>query len=70
MEWLEGEPLHVYLERQLSDPAAIRDLAQQFVTLCADLQRASIAHGDLQHGNIMVVGGRAICVLETLEVLR
>lgn len=57
MEWIDGDPLHLYLARHLDRPWAIRLLAHQFAHLCADLARHGIAHGDLQHGNILVVDG-------------
>jgi hypothetical protein len=56
MEWVDGDPLHVFLERHLHDPASLRALAGRFARLCAELERAQVAHGDLQHGNILVAG--------------
>ena len=57
MDWVDGEPLNAYIEQHLHDPAAIRSLAHQFTTMISELQRLSIAHGDLQHGNILLVNG-------------
>ncbi len=58
MAWAPGEPLNAYIERHLGDGAALRALADRWVTLLADLRRAGVAHGDLQHGNVLVAGGR------------
>lgn len=55
MEWVQGQTLHMFIQENLSLTGAIADLAQRFKTLCMDLQHAGIAHGDLQHGNIMVL---------------
>lgn len=57
MEWVEGEPLNAYVERNRADGPAMRRLAEQFARMTRDLRQAGIAHGDLQHGNVMVVGG-------------
>ncbi|MGE5580468.1 MAG: hypothetical protein ACM3WU_10535 [Bacillota bacterium] len=57
MEWVDGEPLNVYVERIRRDREALLRLAEQFSRMSRDLRRCNIAHGDLQHGNVMVVGG-------------
>ena len=57
MEWVEGETLNVYVEKNRRNPEALRRLADQFVRMTKDLRQAGIAHGDLQHGNVLVVGG-------------
>lgn len=57
MEWVRGDPLNVYVAQHLNDGAALRDLAARWAAMMADLRRADIAHGDLQHGNVLVVGG-------------
>ncbi|HTG44474.1 MAG TPA: hypothetical protein VK633_08075 [Verrucomicrobiae bacterium] len=54
MEWVEGCPLNTYVEQHLDCPEKLIALAEQFRTLVADLRREKIAHGDFQHGNIMV----------------
>lgn len=57
MEWVDGEPLNAYVERNRKDSQAMGRLAEQFARMTKDLRRTGVAHGDLQHGNIMVVGG-------------
>ena len=54
MEWIEGQSLIPWVERHLGDPAALRYLADQFATVLADLRSRGLAHGDLQHGNILI----------------
>lgn len=56
MEWVEGEPLKGFIERNLRDPVALRKLAVRFLEMVTHLQAAGIGHGDLQHGNVMVCG--------------
>lgn len=56
MEWVSGDPLHVFIERNLANPNALLWLAQSWVTMVGELQQSGIAHGDLQHGNVLVVG--------------
>lgn len=55
MEWIEGTGLLPYTEAHLTDSSAIADLAEKFGDLVRDLSRHGIAHGDLQHGNILVM---------------
>ena len=55
MGWAEGDSLDVYVQKNLGNSRALRDLAVQWVKMIQALQRAQIAHGDLQHGNVLVV---------------
>jgi hypothetical protein len=57
MQWAEGNLLHSHIEKQLRYPAALALLRAKWVTLVRDLEDARVAHGDLQHGNILVRGG-------------
>jgi len=57
MEWASGRPLLSYIEQHLWDGPALAYLATRFATLVEDLRRSGVAHGDLQHGNILVVPG-------------
>lgn len=56
MEWIDGRRLndHVGELAASGDTAALSSLAAQWLTLVSDLQAAEFAHGDLQHGNILV----------------
>lgn len=55
MQWLTGELLSDYIARNLANPAQLAQFADKWVALVADLRARKIAHGDLQHGNILVV---------------
>jgi hypothetical protein len=54
MERVAGVGLDRYLKEHLADRAAIRATADGFLRLADDLRSKGIAHGDLQHGNILV----------------
>lgn len=57
MDWAPGEPLLSYVARHLWDGAALGYLAARFADLCERLRDDGVAHGDLQHGNIVVAPG-------------
>jgi eukaryotic-like serine/threonine-protein kinase len=56
MEWIAGRQLNEYAG-YLADNGngdALGTLAERWFELIGELQRASFAHGDLQHGNVLV----------------
>jgi Ser/Thr protein kinase RdoA (MazF antagonist) len=57
MEWIDGEQINDYIRRVLNQRQALQSLSRQWIDLMASLRKAQIAHGDLQHGNILVSGG-------------
>ncbi len=57
MEWIHGESLKTYVQRNLQNPNELILLADRWVAMSRALREASVAHGDLQHGNVLVVGG-------------
>ena len=54
MEWVEGRQLNTFIEQNLSRWRVLAKLKKTWVKLLADLRSAHIAHGDLQHGNVLV----------------
>jgi len=54
MTWVQGTGLISWIERNLHDAAALHTLADRFLAMTADLEHNGIAHGDLQHGNLLV----------------
>jgi hypothetical protein len=54
MEWLKGELLSQWIEANLNKPDRLRALAKEWIGLVDALRTASIGHGDLQHGNVVV----------------
>jgi hypothetical protein len=57
MQWADGDLLHCHIEKHLRSPASLAALREKWVTLVRHLEAAQVAHGDLQHGNILVRGG-------------
>lgn len=58
MEWVQGEPLSAFIERHLGNRSTLLSLARRWFEMVKALQKASIAHGDLQHSNVLVVDGQ------------
>lgn len=56
MEWIEAQQLISWIDDRLrlGDRAAFGRLADGFAELVVGLESAGIAHGDLQHGNLLV----------------
>jgi hypothetical protein len=57
MEWISGSALDVYIEDVFQRSDVLRYLAELWLKVIASLKDAGVAHGDLQHGNIMVQNG-------------
>lgn len=57
MKWIEGETINKYIENNAYDSSAIKALADSFLKMIEYLHEKKIAHGDLQHGNIIVHNG-------------
>ncbi|MEU9188079.1 hypothetical protein AB0D14_26775 [Streptomyces sp. NPDC048484] len=54
MDWVEAVTLSNWLDHHYTDSAAVLALAERFAQLTTDLAAHDIAHGDLQHGNLLV----------------
>ncbi|HEX8136262.1 MAG TPA: Ada metal-binding domain-containing protein [Pyrinomonadaceae bacterium] len=57
MEWIDGPTLDVYLDEVVTKREVLLHLAGEWLRLMRSLREARIAHGDLQHGNIIVERG-------------
>ena len=64
MPWVEGTPLNIAVEDMLDDPPRLRALATQWVEVVRSLQRAGVAHGDLQHGNVLIRANDSIALVD------
>ncbi|MCX8155436.1 MAG: hypothetical protein N3J91_03095 [Verrucomicrobiae bacterium] len=53
MDWVAGTPMHMYIEDHVQEPETLLRLAEQWRVMMKDLRANQIAHGDLQHGNVM-----------------
>jgi hypothetical protein len=66
MDWVKGKSLGEWvreaMERKSPDVAAVRGMADAWGQLVTEIQATSIAHGDLQHDNVMVVGNMPVLV--------
>jgi hypothetical protein len=54
MAWAEGRPLNRFVADHLDAPDLLTRLAATWRDLLTTLNDADIAHGDLQHGNVLV----------------
>jgi hypothetical protein len=54
MEWVDGTVLNRFVEAHLDTPDVLADLATAWADLMAALDDEALAHGDLQHGNVLV----------------
>ncbi len=55
MEWVEGIAINQFVKQNLGNSEALLGLASRFRQMMVDLRVAGIAHGDLQHDNILIV---------------
>lgn len=62
MEWVKGDPLNVFIGKNLSSPDQITKITEEFIKLVKSLENLKIAHGDLQHGNIIVKNGKLFLI--------
>jgi hypothetical protein len=62
MPWVNGDPLNLYVEKYVFNAERMKKVVQRFRSLVWKLERAGIAHGDLQHGNIIVYKGWLILI--------
>ncbi len=54
MPWVSGDPLHIAIENRLDDSARLSRLADRWLDLVEILQDKEFAHGDYQHGNVLL----------------
>jgi serine/threonine protein kinase len=54
MQWVKGDTLNSFIEKNIGNIGRIKKLIPEFVSLVRRLQHLKVAHGDLQHGNILV----------------
>ncbi|MDY3554876.1 hypothetical protein R5W24_004006 [Gemmata sp. JC717] len=66
MAWVKGVALGEWVrqttERKVPDVAALKRMAESWVGLVQQLQATQIAHGDLQHDNVLVVNDAPVLV--------
>lgn len=64
MPWVDGAPLNLAVEAMIGDSERLRELARRWAEVVLSLQSAGIAHGDLQHGNVLIAAKDAIALVD------
>lgn len=54
MQWVDGVTIKEYIVTYKNDKERLYQLADNFLNLCKSMHLNHIAHGDLQHGNILI----------------
>jgi len=57
MQWVEGFILNEFVRDNLDKKPILQALGQIWLRMARRLRQAQLAHGDLQHGNVMFVPG-------------
>jgi hypothetical protein len=55
MRWIEGKTLNEFVRENADKPVLLDKLALMWLKLAQDLRDLGIGHGDLQHGNVLLV---------------
>ncbi len=64
MQWVQGQSLSAWIEAHLAEPQRLRDMAVKLRMLVSHLQDLSIAHGDLQPANIIVMDNDSLKLVD------
>ena len=57
MSWVEGFALNQFVADHAAESSVLERLSDLWVKLAVQLREARMAHGDLQHGNVLLVPG-------------
>ncbi|MBI5773464.1 MAG: hypothetical protein HZA89_06945 [Verrucomicrobia bacterium] len=64
MQWVDGLPLNQWLEEHFDKPDVLKDMLVKWRAMVNSLRAHSLAHGDLQHGNIMITPDNEIRLVD------
>lgn len=64
MHWVEGINIKDYICFYKNDKSKLDALANNFLRMCKELHANRIAHGDLQHGNILISNKGSINLID------
>lgn len=64
MDWVEGKTLKEFINDNISDQSAIAKIRENFKKMVTYFHQQSIAHGDLQHGNILVNSDYSLTIID------
>ena len=67
MEWIEGTTLDRYVDANFRNREKIATLIERFYGLVGHLIAGDVAHGDLQHGNVLVADVAGLPVLRLID---
>lgn len=58
MKWIDGPTLDLYVGEMLHRRDVLLHLAEEWLRVVSALEASGVAHGDLQHGNVIVEHGQ------------
>ena len=58
MKWIDGPTLDLYVNEMLQRREVLAHLSEEWLRVVSALQQSGMAHGDLQHGNVIVEHGQ------------
>lgn len=58
MQWVEGHTLNEFLRDHVHQAGLLDQLGQLWLRLAGEMRDSKMAHGDLQHGNVLLVPGK------------
>lgn len=64
MDWVSGKTINQYIIANANDKELLLSLANKFLLMTDFLHRHHIAHGDLQHGNIIITDAGEIKLVD------
>ena len=64
MDWVEGQTLKDYIGDNIKNSAKILEIADKFKIMIEYFHANNIAHGDLQHGNIIITKNSELVVID------
>lgn len=64
MEWIDGFPLDVYLPNVLGRQDVLKFLADLWLRVLSSLRDGGMAHGDMQHGNVIVDASNSLRLVD------
>ncbi|KAF0248786.1 MAG: pentapeptide repeat-containing protein [bacterium] len=64
MTWIEGNTLNQFVEESINNPSQLLDIAAKWRNLISNLQANRLAHGDLEHRNIIVTPQNSLYLVD------
>ncbi|HLL66903.1 MAG TPA: protein kinase [Micromonosporaceae bacterium] len=64
MRWIDAQGLLPWLENHRANAARVTSLAAQLAEIVSALEDAGVAHGDLQHGNLLVTPDTRLMLID------